>query len=283
MDIITTLNGGVYVDLGDIPSPGKKGSPGNFIDLVQLEAELSQDTKTSSRDVGQSDQCLGRGNSWLASSTQRVTRKPEDATLAEMREELRVQAALVRASRSNTTVADHAGGSGRGKDGNMHHGLRPNGCMTSMQQPGSACSEPFPEPASDSAVRQPHSVSQNSSAALCAELPPSPLSPARSVQSKAVASKASTQSSFLQDLNIACVQPKRESSDDGSATFHAELSKVREQMASFNRHGRRQISALEDDLRALLQQQEEVEALAANVATLVLAESSTQTAPLRAA
>merc|ERR1711898_9025 len=113
---------------------------------------------------------------------------------------------------------------------------------------------PFPEPASDAAMRQPQSVFQNSSVALCAELPPSPLSPTYGVRCEAVASKASTQSNFV---------PDRASTDDDSASVRSEFPKVREQIDSFKRHGRSQISTLEDDLRALLQQQEEVEALAA--------------------
>jgi len=269
------------VDLGDLPSPDKKDSPGNFIDLIQLEAELCEDG-VASNDVAVEERRLERA----ASNMQRVKCESEATTLAGMREDLRAQAALVRASRSNSTVAEVGGRSSRGNDGNMLLGHRPPRCTASAQQPGSACSEPFPEPPShcrsvlpsgivgDTALKQPRSVFLNGNVALCPELPPSPLSPPCGL--KAPASKTSTNSDFVQDMNIVCAPAACATTDDEFAAIRTEFSMVREQIDTFKRHGRSQLCALEEDLRALLHQQEEVETLAANVSTLVLAERSTQ-------
>lgn len=261
MDMIATENGGVYVDLGELPSPEKQlqqDSPGNFIDLIQLEAELYQE------DVALQDRSASR----VDSSVRGVKCKTEAATLAEMREELRAQAALVRASRSIGTVPEVSNRSNRGNDGNTFLGHRPPRYTTSLQQPGSACSEPFPEPVGDMALTQPQSVFPDGHFALCPELPPSPL-----CGMKAAASKTFTNSDFAQVAHATI--------DDESATMRAALSMVRGQIDAFKRRGRSQLCTLEEDLRALLHQQEEVENLAANVSTLVLAESSTRSSAVR--
>lgn len=264
MDMIATENGGVYVDLGELPSPEKQlqqDSPGNFIDLIQLEAELSQE------DVALQDRSASR----MDSSVRGVKCKTEAATLAEMREELRAQAELVRASRSTGTLPEVSNRSNRGNDGNTFLGHRPPRYTTSLQQPGSACSEPFPEPVGDMAPTQPQSVFTDGHFALCPELPPSPLSPPGGM--KAAATKTLTNSDFAQVAHAAI--------DDESATIRAAFSMVRAQIDAFKRRGRSQLCTLEEDLQALLHQQEEVENLAANVSTLVLAESSTRSSAVR--
>lgn len=125
-------------------------------------------------------------------------------------------------------------------------------------QPGSACSEPFPEPCSVTASAFLGSALSSVTGSVFPE------------ETETVSPKVSP--TALQ--SVAVTQGGLDASGAAVASSICQaFSAARSELTSFKRRGSQELVALEKDMRQLLERQEEAEQLAADVAALVLAES----------